>query len=69
MPILLYWAQNDPSVLPIQAWSFFNIIAETNPNARLLVDNRAGHFHYREHPKEFVHNVTSFVNFWREQGH
>ena len=69
MPILLYWAQNDPSVLPIQAYSFFNIIAETNPNVRLLFTNRGGHFHYREQPAEFVHNVTSFVNFWRAQGH
>lgn len=69
MPILLYWAQNDPSVLPMQAYSFFNIIAETNPNARLLFTNRGGHFHYREQPEEFVHNVTSFVNYWRAKGH
>jgi len=69
MPILLYWAQNDPSVLPMQAYSFFNILAETDPNARMLFTNRAGHFHYREHPEEFVHNVTSFVSFWRSQGY
>jgi len=68
MPILLYWAQNDPSVLPMQAYSFFNILAETNPYARLLFTNRGGHFHYREQPEEFVHNVTSFVDFWRAQG-
>lgn len=69
MPVLLYWAQNDPSVLPMQAYSFFNIIAETNPNVRLLFTNRGGHFHYREQPEEFVHNVTSFVNFWRANGY
>ena len=69
MPTLLYWAQNDPSVLPIQGWSFFNIIAETNPNARFLVTNRGGHFHYREHPEEFVHNVAGFVDFWVAFGH
>lgn len=69
MPILLYWAQNDPSVLPIQGYSFFNVIAETNPNVRLLFTNRAGHFHYREQPQEFVHNVTSFVNYWSAQGY
>jgi len=69
MPVLLYWAQNDPSVLPMQAYSFFNIIAETNPNARLLFTNRGGHFHYREHPEEFVHNVVSFIDFWQGQGY
>jgi 2-hydroxy-6-oxonona-2,4-dienedioate hydrolase len=69
MPVLLYWAQNDPSVLPMQAYSFFNILAETNPNARLLFTNRGGHFHYREHPEEFVYNVTGFIDFWRSQGY
>lgn len=69
MPILLYWAQNDPSVLPMQAYSFFNILAETDPNVRLLFTNRGGHFHYREQPEEFVHNVTGFVNFWKTRGH
>jgi 2-hydroxy-6-oxonona-2,4-dienedioate hydrolase len=69
MPVLLYWAQNDPSVLPMQAYSFFNILAETNPNARLLFTNRGGHFHYREQPEEFVYNVTGFINFWRGQGY
>jgi len=69
MPVLLYWAQNDPSVLPMQAYSFFNIIAETNPNVRLVFTNRGGHFHYREQPEEFVHNVTSFVNYWSAKGY
>jgi 2-hydroxy-6-oxonona-2,4-dienedioate hydrolase len=69
MPILLYWAQNDPSVLPMQAYSFFNILAETDPNVRLLFTNRGGHFHYREQPQEFVHNVISFVSFWSAKGY
>ena len=69
MPVLLYWAQNDPSVLPMQAYSFYDILAETNPNARLLFTNLAGHFHYREQPEEFVYNVSNFVNFWRARGY
>lgn len=68
MPVLLFWGKNDPSVLPIQAESLFNIIAETNPHARLLYINRAGHFHYREHPDEFAHTVTSFVDYWNGPG-
>jgi len=64
MPTLLYWGKNDPSVLPIQAESLFNIIAETNPHARLLYINRGGHFHWREHPDEFAHTIISFIDYW-----
>ena len=65
MPVLLYWAKNDLSVLPIQAVSFYNIIAETNPRAWLLFTNRGGHFHYQEHPEEFNRNVINFVTAWQ----
>ncbi|MEW5984563.1 MAG: alpha/beta hydrolase [Acidobacteriota bacterium] len=68
MPVLLYWGKNDPSVLPIQAEALFNIIAETNPHARLLYTNRGGHFHYREHPEEFAHTVASFIEYWNGPG-
>jgi len=68
MPVLLFWGKNDPSVLPIQGEELFNIIAETNPHARLLFINRAGHFHYREHPEEFAHTVTSFIDYWNGPG-
>ncbi|MGE4657652.1 MAG: alpha/beta hydrolase [Gammaproteobacteria bacterium] len=66
MPVLLYWAKNDPSVLPAQAYSFYNIIAESNPRAWLLFVNRAGHFHYQEKPEEFNRNVINFVTAWDE---
>jgi 2-hydroxy-6-oxonona-2,4-dienedioate hydrolase len=68
MPVLLYWGKNDPSVLPIQAESLFNIIAETDPFARLQFINHAGHFHYREHPQEFAHTVSSFIDYWNGPG-
>jgi len=64
MPVLLYWGKNDPSVLPAQAYSFYNIIAERNPRAWLLFTNRGGHFHYQEHPDEFNRNVINFVGYW-----
>lgn len=64
MPVLLYWGKNDPSVLPAQAYSFYNILAESNPRVWLLYINRGGHFHYQEHPEEFNHNVTSFIARW-----
>jgi len=65
MPVLLYWAKNDPSVLPAQAYSLYNIIAETNPRAWLLFINRGGHFHYQEHPDEFNRNVINFIESWK----
>ena len=68
MPVLLFWGKNDPSVLPIQAESLFNIIAETDPFARLEFINHAGHFHYREHPEEFAYTVTSFIEYWNGPG-
>jgi len=68
MPVLLYWGKNDPAADQIEAESLFNIIADTNPHARLLVSNAAGHFHYREHPEEFAHMVTSFVDYWNGPG-
>jgi pimeloyl-ACP methyl ester carboxylesterase len=64
MPVLLYWAKNDPSVLPAQAYSLYNIIAEANPRAWLLFTNHGGHFHYQEHPEEFNRNVINFVTAW-----
>lgn len=64
MPVLLYWAKNDPSVLPGQAYAFYNVFAETNPRAWLLFTNRGGHFHYREHPEEFNRNLLHFLTAW-----
>ncbi len=31
---------------------------------RMLIAGNAGHFHYREHPDEFVRNVINFVDIW-----
>jgi pimeloyl-ACP methyl ester carboxylesterase len=64
MPVLIYWAKNDPSVLPEQAYALYNIVAESNPRAWLLFTNRGGHFHYREHPEEWNRNVINFVTAW-----
>jgi pimeloyl-ACP methyl ester carboxylesterase len=64
MPVLLYWGKNDLSVLPTQAYSLYNIIAESNSRAWLLFTNHGGHFHYQEHPEEFNRNIVNFVTAW-----
>jgi len=66
MPVMLYWSQNDPSVLPMQGYSLYNIIAESNPRTWLLFTNNGGHFHYREHPEQFNRNVINFVTNWAD---
>jgi 2-hydroxy-6-oxonona-2,4-dienedioate hydrolase len=63
-PTLLYWGKNDPSAIPAVGLALFDMIAEKNLRARMLIVNDAGHFHYREHPEEFSRNVINFVTAW-----
>jgi len=63
-PTLLYWGKNDPSAILAVGLALFDMIAEKNPRARMLIVNNAGHFHYREHPEEFARNVTNFMTAW-----
>src|SRR5215470_20307981 len=63
-PTLLYWGKNDPSAILAVGLALFDVIAEKNPRARMFIVNNAGHFHYREHPEEFVRNVINFATAW-----
>src|SRR5262249_61585597 len=63
-PTLLYWGKNDPSAILAVGLALFDMIAEKNPRARMLIVNNAGHFHYREHPEEFARNVINFATAW-----
>lgn len=63
-PTLLYWGKNDPSAILAVGLALFDMIAEKNPRARMFIVNNAGHFHYREHPEEFVRNVLNFTAAW-----
>jgi len=64
MPTLLYWGKNDPSAVFEIGVALFEMISQTNPYVRMLVANWAGHFHYREYPEEFNHNLISFIEYW-----
>lgn len=66
MPLLLYWGKNDPSAMLRNGLALFDIVAEQNPRARMFIANRAGHFHYREHPEEFNRNIVAFIDYWSE---
>jgi 2-hydroxy-6-oxonona-2,4-dienedioate hydrolase len=63
-PTLLYWGKNDPSAILPVGLALFDMMAETNKRARIIVVNDAGHFHYREHPQEFARNVINFMTGW-----
>jgi len=63
-PTLLYWGKNDPSAILAVGLQLFDLIAEKNPRARMLIANNVGHFHYREQPEEFGRNVMNFIGGW-----
>jgi 2-hydroxy-6-oxonona-2,4-dienedioate hydrolase len=68
MPTLLYWAVNDPQAPALKSGvALYAILAEKHPNVRLLITNKAGHFHFREYPEEFNQNVTNFIDYWNRQ--
>ena len=60
-PTLLYWGKNDPSAIVEVGLKLFDMIAEKNKRTQMLIANDRGHFHYREHPAEFVRTVTGFL--------
>ena len=64
MPTLFYWGRNDPSAMLKNGLALFDVIAEQNPNLRMFIVNKAGHFHYREYPDEFNRNVINFIDYW-----
>jgi len=65
MPILLYWAVNDPQAPALKnGIAVYDILVQKHPQTRMLLVNNAGHFHYREYPDEFNHNVIDFIEFW-----
>jgi len=65
MPVLLYWAKNDPQAPALKnGVAFFEILAAKQPNVRMIIVNNAGHFHFREYPDQFNNNVTNFIDYW-----
>jgi pimeloyl-ACP methyl ester carboxylesterase len=67
MPVLLYWARNDPSAIIENGRELYDIIGAKNPRVRMMEINKAGHFHYREYPDEFVYNITNWIHYWEKQ--
>ena len=67
MPVLLYWSKNDPQGIVDRGVALHDILAVQHPNVWLVLINKAGHFHFREYPEQFNHNVMSFIDYWNSQ--
>jgi 2-hydroxy-6-oxonona-2,4-dienedioate hydrolase len=60
-PTLVIWSFNDPTAVLERGQALFAMIADKEPRAQMHVINKAGHFNYREHPKEFNAVLQSWV--------
>ena len=60
-PTLVIWSFNDPTAVLERGQALFAMIADKEPRAQMHVINKAGHFNYREHPKEFNAQLQSWV--------
>jgi 2-hydroxy-6-oxonona-2,4-dienedioate hydrolase len=61
MPVLIYWGRND-SVSPLAEGSaLHDLLAAQNPQVQIVIQDKGGHFPFRESPEEFVSYVTNFI--------
>lgn len=61
-PALYLYGHNDMTVPFRTAVGAFEVLAESNPRARLEVLNRCGHMPFRERPAEFAGRLRAFVD-------
>lgn len=60
-PTLLVWGKNDPSAVLKGGVALYDLVAASVDRARMHIFNQAGHYCYREHPRDFVEVVTAFA--------
>lgn len=63
-PSLVFWGADDPSAILPVGLELFHCMRGGNDSVRMQIVNRAGHFHYREHPEEFSRTLKSFYQYW-----
>jgi pimeloyl-ACP methyl ester carboxylesterase len=61
VPTLLVWGKNDPSAKLEGGLILFDKVAGSTQRAQMHIFNQAGHYSYREQPRDFVEVVTAFV--------
>ena len=60
-PTLVIWSFNDPTAVLERGHALFAMIADKESRAQMHIINKAGHFNYREHPKEFNAVVQGWI--------
>ena len=60
-PTLVIWSFNDPTAVLERGQALFAMIADKESGAQMHIINKAGHFNYREHPKEFNAVLQSWI--------
>jgi pimeloyl-ACP methyl ester carboxylesterase len=64
VPILLYWAVNDPQAPALKnGVALYDILTLKHPNVRMILVNKAGLFDFREYPDEFNQNIINFIEY------
>jgi len=74
MPVLLYaakndvldWGVNDPTAKLQRELALFDILAAKNTKVRMIIQNNAGHFMYREYPEQFNQDLVGFIDYWKQ---
>jgi len=60
-PTLLVWGYNDPTAPLDMGLRLYELMAGSERRTQMHIINQAGHFSYREHPKEFNEVVRGFI--------
>jgi pimeloyl-ACP methyl ester carboxylesterase len=62
MPVLIYWGRDDPSAAIANGSAMYDLIMQQNSHVRMVVQDKAGHFPFREYPEDFVSKVIDFID-------
>ena len=65
-PTLLVWGYNDPSATLDRGKELFELVTSSATRSQMHIFNKAGHYSYREHPRDFVRVVTDFIEASRK---
>ena len=61
----LSWEAGDPFAMMRSEFALLDILGTGKARVKFVVVNEAGHFPYREHPRQFAAEVADFIEFWR----
>ena len=60
-PTQIVWGYNDPTAPIEMGLRLYELMASRERRTQMHIINQAGHFSYREHPKEFNEVLRGFI--------